>query len=147
MPDRIDGYAQGIFDIAQAEGSLEKVENELFQFSQLFQGNEQLRTRLGQLTQAANKIDAGWQQYRQQCFTGRISGTYDREWMAMLVPRAMPSDAGAGCTSYYTAMDNAIKEFKTLMQDLVSDARQAGVLPGTVRDALRSNRLEFDWDR
>jgi F-type H+-transporting ATPase subunit delta len=46
MADRIDGYAQGIFEIAQAEGSLEKVENELFQFSQLFQGNEQLREKL-----------------------------------------------------------------------------------------------------
>jgi F-type H+-transporting ATPase subunit delta len=46
MPDRVDGYAQGIFEIAQAEGSLEKVENELFQFSQLFQGNEQLREKL-----------------------------------------------------------------------------------------------------
>jgi len=46
MADRIDGYAQGIFEIAQAEGSLEKVENELFQFSQLFQGNEQLRQKL-----------------------------------------------------------------------------------------------------
>src|SRR5436190_6024071 len=46
MADRIDGYAQGIFEIAQAEGSLEKVENELFQFSQLFQDNEQLREKL-----------------------------------------------------------------------------------------------------
>jgi len=46
MPDRVDGYAQGVFEIAQAEGSLEKVENELFQFSQLFQGNEQLREKL-----------------------------------------------------------------------------------------------------
>jgi len=46
MADRIDGYAHGIFEIAQAEGSLEKVENELFQFSQLFQGNEQLRQKL-----------------------------------------------------------------------------------------------------
>jgi F-type H+-transporting ATPase subunit delta len=46
MPDRIDGYSQGIFEIANAEGSLEKVENELFQFSQLFQGNEQLREKL-----------------------------------------------------------------------------------------------------
>ncbi len=44
--NRIDGYAQGIFEIARAEGSLESVENELFQFSQLFQGNEQLRERL-----------------------------------------------------------------------------------------------------
>ncbi|HEV3352974.1 MAG TPA: ATP synthase F1 subunit delta [Acidimicrobiales bacterium] len=46
MADRIDGYAQGIFDIARAEGALDKVENELFQFSQLFQGNEQLREKL-----------------------------------------------------------------------------------------------------
>jgi F-type H+-transporting ATPase subunit delta len=46
MADRIDGYAQGIFEIAKAEGSLETVENELFQFSQLFQGNEQLREKL-----------------------------------------------------------------------------------------------------
>jgi len=46
MPDRVDGYAQGIFEIARAEGSLEKVENELFQFSQLFQDNEQLREKL-----------------------------------------------------------------------------------------------------
>ena len=46
MADRIDGYAQGILEIAQAEGSLVRVENELFQFSQLFQGNEPLREKL-----------------------------------------------------------------------------------------------------
>ena len=46
MADRIDGYAQAIFDIARSEGSLETVENELFQFSQLFQDNEQLREKL-----------------------------------------------------------------------------------------------------
>src|SRR4051795_368973 len=46
MAERNDGYAQGIFDIARAEGALEKVEDELFQFSQLFQGNEQLREKL-----------------------------------------------------------------------------------------------------
>src|SRR5207302_4766995 len=46
MADRIDGYAEGILEIARAEGSLEKVENELFQFSQVFEGNEQLREKL-----------------------------------------------------------------------------------------------------
>jgi len=46
MPDRIDGYAAGIFEIARSEGTLEKVENELFQFSQVFEGNEQLREKL-----------------------------------------------------------------------------------------------------
>jgi F-type H+-transporting ATPase subunit delta len=46
MPDRVDGYAQGIFEIARSEGSLDTVENELFQFSQVFEGNEQLREKL-----------------------------------------------------------------------------------------------------
>src|SRR5580765_2422935 len=46
MADRIDGYAAAIFEIAKAEGSLEAVENELFQVSQLFQSNDQLREKL-----------------------------------------------------------------------------------------------------
>ena len=58
MADRVDGYAQGIFEIAQAEGSLEKVENELFQFSQLFQGNEQLREKLTDQTLPVEKRQA-----------------------------------------------------------------------------------------
>ena len=58
MPDRVDGYAQGIFEIARAEGSLEKVENELFQFSQLFQSNEQLREKLTDQTLPVEKRQA-----------------------------------------------------------------------------------------
>jgi F-type H+-transporting ATPase subunit delta len=46
MADRIDGYAAAIFEIAKAEGALEAVENELFQVSQLFQSNDQLREKL-----------------------------------------------------------------------------------------------------
>ena len=58
MADRIDGYAQGIFAIAKSEGSLETVENELFQFSQLFQGNEQLREKLTDQTLPVEKRQA-----------------------------------------------------------------------------------------
>ncbi|MBV8560668.1 MAG: F0F1 ATP synthase subunit delta [Acidimicrobiia bacterium] len=46
MADRVDGYAQGIFEIARSEGSLETVEDQLFQFSQVFEDNEQLREKL-----------------------------------------------------------------------------------------------------
>jgi F-type H+-transporting ATPase subunit delta len=46
MADRVDGYAAGIFEIAKAEGTLDAVENELFQFLQVFQGNDQLREKL-----------------------------------------------------------------------------------------------------
>jgi hypothetical protein len=33
------------------------------------------------------------------------------------------------------------------MQRAIEDARRANVLPGTGRDLLRTNRLEFDWER
>ena len=43
------------------------------------------------------RIDAGWKRYRDQCYKSPIPGNYDREWFALLVPRGMPADAGAGC--------------------------------------------------
>jgi F-type H+-transporting ATPase subunit delta len=43
---RVDGYAAGIFDIARAEGSLETVEDELFRFARILEGNDALRETL-----------------------------------------------------------------------------------------------------
>jgi hypothetical protein len=111
------------------------------------QGDQQLRAHIGQLADSARTIDANWQRFRQQCYKAPIGGNYDREWFAVLVPRGIPGDAAAGCTSYYSAMESDIREFKGVMQRVLGDARRANVLPGTVRDLLRTNRLDFDWDR
>lgn len=111
------------------------------------QGEEQLRANIGQLARGAVDIDAGWKRYRDQCFKSPIPGNYDREWFAMLAPRGLPNDAAAGCTNYFRDMDNSVKQFRTLMQRTLEDARRASVLPGTVRDLLRTHRLDFDWDR
>jgi F-type H+-transporting ATPase subunit delta len=46
MSDRIDGYAAAIFDIARAEGSLDSVEDELFRFARILEGNDDLRETL-----------------------------------------------------------------------------------------------------
>jgi hypothetical protein len=106
-----------------------------------------MKGHVKQLADAAGTIDDGWKRFRQQCYTSAISGRYDREWFVMMVPRGLPSDAGAGCSSYFAAMDSDVKQFKGLMQKTISDARRANVLPGTIRDALRSNRLDFEWER
>ena len=58
MPDRIDGYANAIFEVAKAEGSLEAVENELFQFAQVFNGSDQLREKLTDQSLPAEKRQA-----------------------------------------------------------------------------------------
>ncbi len=46
MPDRIAGYASGIFELAQAEGELERVETELFSIAKAFGDSPELRSTL-----------------------------------------------------------------------------------------------------
>jgi S1-C subfamily serine protease len=109
------------------------------------QGEEQFRGGMGQMADAARNVDAAWQRFRDQCFKDPIGGNYQREWFAVLVPRALPGNAGAGCASYYSSLETDIKQFRGFMQRLLSDARRANVLPGTIRDQLRNNRLDFEW--
>ena len=42
-------------------------------------------------------------------------------------------------------MSSQIKQFRDLMRDVLTDARHANVLPGTIRDVLRTSRLDFEW--
>src|SRR4029079_10708860 len=43
MADRNDAYAQAILDIVQAEGHVDEVEDELFRFARIVEGNDDLR--------------------------------------------------------------------------------------------------------
>lgn len=134
------GTSGGLSDIqSQARGS----ESDRLQQ----QGDEEFRSAIRQMATGASQIDAGWQRFRQQCYTSAIPGNYDREWFSVLVPRGIPGDAGAGCISYFQAVQSDIRQFHGLMQRAVNDARRSSVLPGTIRDVLRSNRLDFEWDR
>lgn len=45
--DRVDAYAEGLLEIARAEGRLHEVEDELFRFSRIVAGNDDLRMALG----------------------------------------------------------------------------------------------------
>ena len=109
------------------------------------QGEQQFRGGVNQIAQAARGIDADWKQFRSVCFKNPIPGNYQREWFAVLVARGIPTDAAAGCISFYGALESNIREFHRLMQRLIADARRANVLPGTIRDQLRASRLDFEW--
>lgn len=111
------------------------------------QGEQQFRERVRQMADAALRVDSGWRTFRSQCFKSPIPGNYDREWFAVLVPRALPGDAAAGCIEYFSVLESDIQKFKGLMRQTLDDARRANVLPGTTRNVLSSNRLSFDWER
>ena len=46
MPDRIDAYARALLEIAQAEERVSEVEDELFRFARIVEGNDDLRMAL-----------------------------------------------------------------------------------------------------
>src|SRR5262245_5197959 len=46
MTERIEAYAHGLLEIAQAEGRLREVEDELFRFARIVEGNDELRMAL-----------------------------------------------------------------------------------------------------
>lgn len=46
MTDRVDAYAQGMLAVAQSEGDLESVSDELFRFARALDGTEELRSAL-----------------------------------------------------------------------------------------------------
>jgi F-type H+-transporting ATPase subunit delta len=46
MPDRVDVYARALLDIVHAEGNLSEVEDELFRFARIVEGNDDLRMTL-----------------------------------------------------------------------------------------------------
>ena len=111
------------------------------------QGTEDFNARVESAARAADQLDDLWRRFRQVCYKTPIAGHYDREWFAIFVPHAVPGDAAAGCVDYYKSMQPEMQRFKTYMRTSVENARRANVLPGTVRDTLRSKRLQFDWDR
>ena len=111
-------------------------------------GEQEFLRRVGSAGQAAPELDQAWQRFRSICYKSPIRGSFDREWFAVFTPGAIPGDAAAGCVDYFRSMQTEMNKFRDYMRTAVQAARRANVLPGTVRDTLRSNRLQSDaWDR
>ena len=55
MTDRIESWAQALLEIAQAEDHLSEVEDELFRFARIIEGNDDLRMALSNPGQPAER--------------------------------------------------------------------------------------------
>jgi F-type H+-transporting ATPase subunit delta len=55
VADRIDAWARALLDIAQAEDNVAEVEDELFRFSRIVEGNDDLRMALSNPGQPAER--------------------------------------------------------------------------------------------
>ncbi len=117
----------------------------------LEEGQRVFLATVTQAARAADALDSDWQRFRQSCYSGAMAaGSYSHEWFIMLTPRAVtPAQSGGGsCATFLVAFQKEALRVGAEMKRALEDARRAGVLPGVVRDALRTHRLEFDgWDR
>ena len=112
------------------------------------QGEQEFMQHVGSAGQAASQLDAAWQRFRNLCYKSPIRGSFEREWFALFTPGALPGDAAAGCIDYFQSMQTEMNKFRDYMRTAVQEARRANVLPGTIRDTLRSKRLQSDaWER
>jgi hypothetical protein len=109
------------------------------------QGEQDFLRRIASAEQAVPQLDSIWQRFRSACYQTPIRGTFDREWFAMFTPGALPGDAAAGCVEYYQSMQTDMNKFRDFMRSALQDARRSSVLPGTIRETLRSKRLSHDW--
>ena len=109
------------------------------------QGEQVFRQKLDAAESAARELDSVWQRFRSVCYKSPMLPRHDREWFALFVPGGLPSDAAVGCGSYFQDMQGEMLKFRTFMKTAIEEARRANVLPGTIRDTLRSKRLNFDY--
>jgi Trypsin len=97
-------------------------------------GQKEFESTLRQLARNADALDDYWKRFRGSCYSGTISGAYDREWAAVLNPRSMQGSVSPGCETSFAY----VKQQATTIRDAVlaaeERARQADVFPGMRRD-------------
>ena len=105
-------------------------------------------SRNGTVRGVADELDFEWKRFRTSCYSAPINRSFDREWFAVLSPGAMPTAVPAGCATFFSNFKTEAERFGSAIRASLENARRAGVLPGVIRDTLRSNRLQFEgWDR
>jgi V8-like Glu-specific endopeptidase len=100
---------------------------------------------LAQLAQRADQLDDYWRRFKTSCYTGKIAGSFEREWLALSSPSAMPGAVSPGCTASFTDVKRTATDIRQQVLGAEETARRAGVFPGVLREGRRRYRLEgFD---
>jgi len=111
-------------------------------------GQRAYEQALAALAQRATAFDEEWQRFRSQCYSGAVTGSFDREWFALLSPRSLPGTVAPRCTDYLTDFRREATTFGDSVTRANDAARRSGVYPGVIRDTLRKYHLDYDaWSR
>jgi F-type H+-transporting ATPase subunit delta len=122
----IDGYAKGLFEIANAEGTLDEVEDELFRFARSFESSPELR---GALTDELVPV-VKRQQIVEDLLGAKASPT-TTQLVSMIV--------GSGRSRDLPAIVDRLVELAAATKDaVVAEVRSAIALSDDQQDRLRA---------
>jgi S1-C subfamily serine protease len=100
------------------------------------------------LARRADALDERWRSFKRSCYEGRVVGVFDHEWFALWDPRAMQGAVSPGCGSGFSDIRRVADDIRDAVVAAGEAARQADVYPGTRRDVLRRDHLDYPgWDR
>ena len=98
---------------------------------------------IAQLARRADALDGQWTSFTAQCYKGRIAGAFDRPWFALWDRGAMQGVVAPGCVPYFDDFRRQATDIQHALAAADEAARVADIYPGTRRDVLRKNRLDY----
>ncbi len=123
---RIEGYAKGLFEIANAEGTLDEVEDELFRFARSYESSEELRNALtDELVPAA----------RRQAIVEDLLGDKASPTTAQLVSMIVGSGRGRDLPAI---VDRLVQRAAETKDAALAEVRTAVPLTDDQQDRLRA---------
>ena len=122
----IEGYAKGLFEIANAEGTIDEVEDELFRFARSYESSEELRNALtDELVPAA----------RRQAIVEDLLGNKASPTTAQLVSMIVGSGRGRDLPAI---VDRLVQRAAATKDAALAEVRTAVALTGDQEDRLRA---------
>jgi hypothetical protein len=103
---------------------------------------------LGRLARRADELDIDWRRFRQQCYEGNVTGSFERDWFAIFEPKAMQGAVSSGCGPWFNNARSEAYLIRNSVEAGDEAARKSDVYPGTRRDLRHKYRLDYSgWDR
>ena len=113
--DRIEAYADAMFEVARAEGTIDEVEDELFRFARALEGSDELREAL-----TDPHIPASRRQQIVEDLLGQRATSVTTALVSMVVGigrgRDLPAIIGSLVQKAAAANDRAVAEVRTTVE-------------------------------
>jgi len=113
--DRIEAYADAMFEVARAEGTIDEVEDELFRFARALEGSDELREAL-----TNPHIPASRRQQIVEDLLGQRATSVTTALVSMVVGigrgRDLPAIIGSLVQKAAAANDRAVAEVRTTVE-------------------------------